>query len=171
MTKASSAALFPVGAALAFGANLQNPEEQVRAAIKAVSQLPQTRIMEVSSLYRTKPWGVENQAPFINACAMVSTSLPALALLRSCLDIERQMGRDRSAGLRWGPRLIDIDILLYGDEVSDSKELTLPHPRMLERAFVLAPLVEIAPGLIVSNVAIMDALASCDSTDVERLAS
>ena len=170
MTETGSVATPHVDAALAFGANLQNPEEQVRLAIKAVSQLPQTTLVLVSSLYRTKPWGVENQDVFINACATIRTSLPSLALLRACLAIERQMGRDRISGLRWGPRLIDIDILVYGDEVSGSEELALPHPRMLERAFVLAPLVEIAPDLIVNNMAIKHALAACDSRDVERFA-
>lgn len=156
-------------AGLAFGGNLLEPEHKVREAINAVGDLPRTRLLRVSSLYRTRPWGVEDQAPFINACALVMTSLPANGLLQACLGIERRLGRDRATGLRWGPRLIDIDILFYGNECHDGPDLVLPHPRMMERAFVLAPLMEIAPGLVLGGRPIADALAALGSSDVEKL--
>ena len=103
------------------------------------------KVTAVSSLYETRPVGYTEQPDFINLVAEVETSLDPHRLLRRCLEVEQEMGRVREA--HWGPRLIDVDVLLYGDEVIADEELVLPHPEMLNRAFVMVPLLEIAPGL------------------------
>ena len=99
----------------------------------------------MSSVYRTPPWGKLDQPDFLNMAALVETTLPARALLALCLEVERGLGRERRE--RWGPRLIDIDILTYGEATIDEPDLKVPHPRLTERAFALAPLAEIAPRL------------------------
>ena len=108
----------------------------------------------LSSVYRTPPWGKLDQPDFLNMAALVETTLPSRALLALCLEVERGLGRERRE--RWGPRLIDIDILTYGDATIDEPNLKVPHPRLTERAFALAPLAEIAPRLIVGGRTIAD---------------
>ncbi len=127
---------------LGLGSNLQQPAAQIGEALARLAKADGIRILKTSSLYRTPPWGDENQDDFINAVVWIETSLDAITLLRALQSIENAMGRQRS-GHRWGPRLIDIDLLLYGDRQSQSEELELPHPRMHERAFVLMPLCEL----------------------------
>jgi len=105
------------------------------------------RVSSVSSFYDTEPVGFVDQPRFLNAAALLETELPALELMRGLLEIERQMGRDRASAPAKGPRVIDLDLLLYGDEVLQTPELTVPHPAMQEREFVLAPLAEIAPEM------------------------
>jgi len=105
------------------------------------------RVSSVSSFYDTEPVGFIDQPQFQNAAALLETELPALELMRGLLDLERQMGRDRASAPAKGPRVIDLDLLLYGDEVLQTPELTVPHPAMQEREFVLAPLAEIAPEM------------------------
>jgi 2-amino-4-hydroxy-6-hydroxymethyldihydropteridine diphosphokinase len=124
-------------------------------------------VAAVSSLYRTPPWGKTDQPDFLNAAAEVLTSHTPRDLLDLCLDAERQLKRVRQE--RWGPRLIDIDILVFGDRVVHESGLEIPHPRMLERAFVLAPLAEIAPDFIASGRPLSDHLAEIDTTGIERL--
>jgi 2-amino-4-hydroxy-6-hydroxymethyldihydropteridine diphosphokinase len=131
---------------LGLGANLQEPVQQLKQALKRIQAVEGVEVLRASSFYRTPPWGEENQDDFINAVAQVETRLDALALLREMQAIELAMGRTRK-GCRWGPRLIDIDLLLYGDEQLQTEELHLPHPRMHERAFVLVPMAELEPGL------------------------
>jgi len=102
-----------------------------------------------SSLRTTEPVGPPGQPEYVNACVLIDTALPARLLLNAMLGIERELGRDRATEVRWGPRTIDLDLILYGDEIIDEDGLTVPHPRMHERSFVLAPLAEIAPDRVV----------------------
>jgi len=127
---------------LGLGSNLQQPVSQLKDALRRLGQLEGTEISEVSGFYRTPPWGDDQQDDFINAVVRIETDLGPVPLLHALQGIENEMGRQRS-GRRWGPRLIDIDLLLYGDQQLHSEELELPHPRMHERAFVLIPLCEL----------------------------
>jgi len=131
---------------LGLGSNLQQPLAQIKQALNRLGAADHVAILKTSSFYRTPPWGDEQQDDFINAVVQIETSLDPMALLGLLLSIENVMGRLRS-GRRWGPRLIDIDLLLYGDQQFHSDELELPHPRMFERAFVLMPLSELDPTL------------------------
>ena len=133
----------PHCAFIALGSNLAEPERQVTQAFAALTQLPQTRLLAQSSLYRSAPVGYTEQADFINAVAQLETGLAPHDLLQSLLGIEHTFGRVRD--FRNAPRTLDLDLLLYGDLMFHEPGLTLPHPRMHERAFVLLPLVEIAP--------------------------
>lgn len=132
---------------IALGANIGDPAATVRAAFAALSGLPGTHLVAASSLYRTAPIGLAGQPDFINAVAQVETPLEPRALLQALLDLEAEFGRIRQE--RNGPRTLDLDLLLYGDQVLDTPALTLPHPRLHLRAFVLAPLSEIAPDLAI----------------------
>lgn len=129
---------------LALGANLGDPVATVNAAFAALADLPQTRVLACSALYRTAPVGITEQPEFINAAARVETELSPLALLDALLAIEQQFGRVRL--LQNGPRTLDLDVLLYEGQVIDTPRLTLPHPRMHLRAFVLYPLADVAPA-------------------------
>ncbi len=128
---------------LALGSNLGNPLEQLQGAVEALALLPDTRVTAVSKVYETDPWGVEEQPDFLNAVVEVETGLSPRALLGACLGIESAAGRIRL--LKNGPRVLDVDLLLYGQVTSDDPELILPHPRMWERSFVLVPLADIYP--------------------------
>lgn len=130
---------------VALGANLGAPQAMVRAGIAALDSLPLTRLQAASSLYLTAPVGLLDQPDFVNAVAAVETGLEAEALLAALLDLEQARGRVRSVAN--APRTLDLDLLLYNDQVLNSPRLTLPHPRLHLRAFVLAPLAEIAPDL------------------------
>lgn len=132
-------------AAIGLGGNLGDAATTLRQAFDALGALPGTRLLHVSRLYRTPAWGLTAQPDFINAVAVVETTLAPMALLEHLLAIERRFGRVRVDGERWGPRTLDLDLLLHGEAVVGGAELTLPHPRMHERAFVLLPLLEIAP--------------------------
>jgi len=136
-------------AAVALGSNLSSEfggrEANLREALRRMGALG--RVSSVSSFYDTEPVGFIDQPQFQNAAALLETELPALELMRGLLDLERQMGRDRASAPAKGPRVIDLDLLLYGDEVLQTPELTVPHPAMQEREFVLAPLAEIAPEM------------------------
>jgi 2-amino-4-hydroxy-6-hydroxymethyldihydropteridine diphosphokinase len=128
------------------GSNLDEPERQIRTALDAMSRLPQTRLARASRLYRTPPWGGIAQPGFFNAAAELSTRLAPRELLDALLAIERAQGRYRD-GTRWGPRTIDLDILLFGDRRIDEVDLCIPHPHIAERAFVLLPLADLDPDL------------------------
>lgn len=130
---------------VALGANLGDPAATVQAAIGELGRLPGTRLVRASSLYRTAPVGLAEQPDFINAVAELATGLPAGELLTALLALENRFGRVRQE--RNGPRTLDLDLLLYSDLVAATPDLTLPHPRLHLRAFVLVPLAEIAPGL------------------------
>jgi 2-amino-4-hydroxy-6-hydroxymethyldihydropteridine diphosphokinase len=145
---------------IGLGSNLEDPENQVRQAFAELDRLPHTRLVRKSSLYRTAPVGHEAQPDFINAVAQLETGLPAERLLAELQAIEKHHGRER--GFKNAPRTLDLDLLLFGDAKLGSPRLTVPHPRMHERAFVLQPLLEIAPQLPFS-------LASCAGQKIERI--
>jgi len=134
---------FPHLAFVALGANLDDPEAQVRAAAEALAGLPHSTLRRLSSLYRTAPVGIHGQPDFINAVAALETTLSPQELLAALFAVEARFGRRRD--FHHAPRTLDLDLLLYDDETLDSASLTLPHPRMHLRAFVVVPLVEIAP--------------------------
>ena len=139
------------------GSNLGDRESLVRRAAELIGA---TRL---SSIRETEPWGYTAQGPFLNAVAEIDTSLEPRPLLVHLLDVERRLGRER-VGPRWGPRLIDLDLLLYGDESIDDPDLTVPHPRLLERLFVLEPLAELVPSRkIPGNGTVSEALARIQS--------
>jgi len=142
------------------GSNLEDPENQLRQAFAELDHLPQTRLVRKSSMYRTAPIGHEAQPDFINAVAQLETGLPAERLLAELQAIEKNHGRERS--FRNAPRTLDLDLLLFGDDRLSSPRLTVPHPRMHERAFVLKPLLEIAPQLPFS-------LEGCAGQKIERI--
>ena len=153
---------------VALGANLGDAEGSLRAVMRELATLPGIRLLKSSSLYRTAPVGLKNQPDFINAAATLETDLDSRTLLQTLFGIEQRFGRQRS--IPNAPRTLDLDLLLYGDEVSDDSTLTLPHPRMHERAFVLAPLAEIAPGLnIPGKGKVTDLLAQCADQQIQRM--
>jgi 2-amino-4-hydroxy-6-hydroxymethyldihydropteridine diphosphokinase len=127
---------------LGLGSNLHQPVVQLQQALKRLGDSTGLQVLRTSSFYRTPPWGDEQQDDFINAVVQIETSLDPIPLLRVLQSIENVMGRQRN-GRRWGPRKIDIDLLLYGKQQFQSTELEIPHPRMFERAFVLKPLSEL----------------------------
>jgi 2-amino-4-hydroxy-6-hydroxymethyldihydropteridine diphosphokinase len=135
-------------------------------ALRILAADPRTELISVSSLYSTPPWGKLDQPDFLNAAAELVTSHEPKEFLELCLDAERRLKRERKE--RWGPRLIDIDILIYGDRTIDEPGLEVPHPRMRERAFVLVPLSEIAPDLQIEGVPIARLLEVLDSAGIHR---
>ncbi|MDD3692529.1 MAG: 2-amino-4-hydroxy-6-hydroxymethyldihydropteridine diphosphokinase [Oscillospiraceae bacterium] len=135
------------GALLSLGSNLGDREAMLRKALSALSFLPKTTVLNTSFVYETKPVGYLNQQSFLNAVVLIDTKLSPKALLGSCLGIEAALGRKRN--IKNGPRVIDIDLLLYQGVTCNSDELTIPHPRLAERAFVLIPLADIFPNGIV----------------------
>jgi 2-amino-4-hydroxy-6-hydroxymethyldihydropteridine diphosphokinase len=149
------------------GANLEGPRRQLEQALVELAGLPETRLMRQSSLYRTRPIGYAEQPDFVNAVALLETGLGAERLLAELHAIEARHGRERSFAN--APRTLDLDLLLHGNAVVCSESLKLPHPRMHERAFVLAPLVEIAPDACVPGRGLArDLLAACAEQRVER---
>lgn len=137
------------------------------AALQAIDADPASRVVRVSGLYRTPPWGRTDQPDFINATAEIATTRGARELLELCLDTERSLKRVRNE--RWGPRTVDLDVLVYGDMDVEEPGLHVPHPRMLERAFVMVPLAEIAPLLLLSGRPAREWLEGLDLAGIERL--
>jgi 2-amino-4-hydroxy-6-hydroxymethyldihydropteridine diphosphokinase len=131
---------------IGLGSNLGDREATIRAALEAIADLPQTDLIRVSSLYDTEPVGDVEQPNFLNAAAILDTELDPRQLLWNLMLIEKRLGRVRTQ--RWGPRTIDLDLLLYGDESIDDPDLRVPHPEIIRRSFVLVPLVELEPRLI-----------------------
>ena len=155
---------------VALGANLGNPLITVNAAIAALDSIAETRRVATSSLYRTAPVGLKNQPDFINAVVALDTRLTPQALLDQLFAIELRFGRQRS--VRNAPRTLDLDLLLHGSAVLATAALTLPHPRMHERAFVLAPLAEIAPQAVIpSHGAVAALVKACAGQQIERIAA
>lgn len=136
-------------------------------AVDALDAMDRICVTARSSLYATPPWGVEDQPDFVNACALVETDLAPLDLLAACKDLEVALGR--VPGARWGPRLIDIDVLWMDGVVLESERLTLPHPRMTERAFVLVPLAEIAPELVVRGRTVAEWVGGVDRIAIRQI--
>ena len=154
---------------LGLGGNLGDRAATLAAAIDDLRAAVGVRVTRISSLYETPPWGPVPQGPYLNACVAIETTLSARALLDLCLAIEKRHGRERL--VRWGPRTLDIDLLLYGTATIDEPGLIVPHPRMAERAFVLVPLAEIAPDLTIGGTAIatlLDRLPAAERQDVRR---
>lgn len=154
---------------IALGGNVGEVRETFRKAIANICGMAQAALVARSSDYETPPWGDEQQAPFINACIEIETSLDPHALLFTLHKVEKKFGRDRANERRWGPRTLDLDILAYDDVTIDKPELTLPHPRLFERAFVLVPLVEIAPDRLIAGQSPRQALASLSAIGIKRL--
>lgn len=145
---------------LGLGSNLGDRAANIGEAVAALAAWPGIKVTQVSSLYETAPVGLTEQPDFLNAVALVATSLAPAELLAACLAVEKAMGRVRL--VRWGPRVIDIDVLLYNDVVLDTPELVLPHPRFHERFFVLVPLAEVAPSLpVYGGKTAIELLAGC----------
>ena|ERR1700753_1328038 len=157
------------GALIALGGNVGDVRATFARAIPEICCIAQARLVARSSDYITPPWGDLAQPPFINACIAVETGLDALALLSALQEIEQQFGRERSAERRWGPRTLDLDLIAYDDISMQSPALTLPHPRLFERAFVLVPLHEIAPDRIISGRSVRAALGCLPTEGIERL--
>ncbi|MEO5829392.1 MAG: 2-amino-4-hydroxy-6-hydroxymethyldihydropteridine diphosphokinase [Rhodanobacter sp.] len=154
---------------VALGGNLGNPRQQVLDAMDALAQLPGTRVLQRSSLYRTPPWGVLEQPPFINAAVELDTTLSPHDLLDALLAIEQRAGRVRAE--RNGPRMLDLDLLHVEGVQLDEPQLTLPHPRLAERAFVLLPLCDISPTLRLSGqTTVAEQLSRLDLSGHERVA-
>jgi len=159
-----------VRAYVALGSNLDDPVAQVHAGVQALGKLPGTRLIGCSSLYRSAPVGITDQPDFINAVCEADTSMSADTFMQALLDIEQSQGRQR--GIPGGPRTLDLDLLMYGVLVCHEPGLTLPHPRLHERAFVLYPLSELAPGLSIPGCGQVETLlAGCAGQVIERLAA
>jgi 2-amino-4-hydroxy-6-hydroxymethyldihydropteridine diphosphokinase len=154
---------------LAFGGNVGDVRVTLERAVAAFCDGERVRLLARSSDYRTPPWGVEDQPPFVNLCIAVETSLTPRALLARAQEVERALGRQRAKERRWGPRPVDIDLIAYDDLAVQEADLALPHPRLFERAFVLVPLAEIAPEKVISGTRVRDALARVDTAGVEKL--
>ncbi|SDS92499.1 2-amino-4-hydroxy-6-hydroxymethyldihydropteridinediphosphokinase [Halopseudomonas xinjiangensis] len=151
------------------GSNLAEPEAQIREALCALDRVPRTELQAVSSLYRSPPLGPAEQPDYLNAVVSLHTALEAESLLDHLQDIERAQGRVRKAE-RWGPRSLDLDILLFGDQIVDTPRLTVPHYHMHHRAFVLYPLAELAPELVMPDGTPLSALLErCPRAGLERL--
>jgi 2-amino-4-hydroxy-6-hydroxymethyldihydropteridine diphosphokinase len=154
---------------IGLGSNLDDPASQLRGAFGALERLPGTRLVRRSALYRTPPWGDTAQPDFVNAVAEIATLLPPRDLLDALLAIEADSGRVRAR--RWGPRVLDLDLLLYADRVIKQAGLVVPHPHLHERAFVLLPLADVAPQLQVPGAGrVADLLDRVDRAGCERLA-
>ena len=153
---------------LCLGSNLG---DRAGTMAKAVGLIARTglKIVARSSLYETPPWGPVPQGPYLNMVVAVETELSARELLNMLLGVEHAFGRDRTREVRFGPRTIDIDILLFGEEAIAEPDLEIPHPRMMQRAFALIPLAELAPELVVQGVAIRDALETLDRSGIVKV--
>lgn len=160
----------PAIAYVGLGGNVGDASATLRNAIEQLGALPDTQVLNASQLYCTAPVGGIEQADFVNAVAQIETALSPEDLLQGLFGIERAHGRDRSIEQRWGPRTLDLDLLLYGEEVVDVDGLTVPHPRIAERAFVLVPLVEIAPDAVIpGHGRAREVLAALESFTCEAL--
>ena len=152
------------------GGNIGEVRTTLDQAVAAFCDGTEVRLLAQSSDYATPPWGVIDQPPFVNRCIEIATVLKPRALLDRALAVERMLGRTRDREQRWGPRPIDIDLLAYDDVAIEEPGLTLPHPRLLERAFVLVPLAEIVPDRVIAGVPVREALARVNTGGIERLA-
>ncbi|HLK70735.1 MAG TPA: 2-amino-4-hydroxy-6-hydroxymethyldihydropteridine diphosphokinase, partial [Steroidobacteraceae bacterium] len=151
------------------GSNLHGPEAQVRHALAALAQLPKTRLVRQSSLYGSRPWGLREQPDFVNAAAGLLTQLPVSEFFQALQSLQVRLGRSPPI-VRWGPRLIDLDLLLFGQLRLQTPELTLPHRGVVSRSFVLYPLHEVAPELrLPGGLSVGELLQRVDAADIWRL--
>ena len=154
---------------IGLGSNLGNPEAQLTSALAALNGIPDTTLVRYSSFYRSKPLGPSDQPDFINAVALLDSRLTAVALLARLQSIENRQGRVRD-GKKWGPRTIDLDMLLYGNEIIDEPALIVPHPEIRHRNFVLIPLLELAPDIKIPGLGRADdLLAVTGRVGIEKL--
>jgi 2-amino-4-hydroxy-6-hydroxymethyldihydropteridine diphosphokinase len=151
---------------LGLGSNIGDKPANIKRALALLEERAVIRLTAVSSIYRTPPWGYERQEFFANACALAETRLAPLELLSAVNAVEKDMGRKPS--IRWGPRLIDIDILFFGAETIENSKLNLPHKSLFERAFVLIPLAEIAPSLKISGRSVAEAAVSMAGEAIQK---
>lgn len=153
---------------LSLGSNMGDRQGYLQKAVKTLNDLPETEVKAVSSYYETAAWGLTDQADFLNLALALETQLPAESLLSACQAIEKDLDRVRHE--HWGPRTVDIDILLYGQEIWETEHLKVPHPYMSQRAFVLVPLVEIADDLVdpKTGQAYKNYLSQLDTNDVHK---
>ena len=158
-------------ALIALGGNVGDVRSTFNRAVPMLCDGDAVRLLARSSDYRTPPWGFADQPPFTNAVIAIATSLSPRDLLARALSVERAFGRDRERERRWGPRTLDLDLLAYDDLVLHSRDLTLPHPRLFERAFVLVPLAEISPDRVIAGIRVRDALKRIDASGIEKLPS
>jgi 2-amino-4-hydroxy-6-hydroxymethyldihydropteridine diphosphokinase len=156
-------------ALIALGGNVGDVRKTFQSAIPAICDRANARLIARSSDYRTPPWGETDQPPFINACIEIKTALDPHELLTVLHAVERQFGRNRAEEQRWGPRTLDLDILAYDNIEIDTPDLTLPHPRLFERAFVLVPLAEIAPDWAIGHRTAPQGLEQLSTDGIERL--
>jgi 2-amino-4-hydroxy-6-hydroxymethyldihydropteridine diphosphokinase len=152
---------------IGLGGNIGNPQDAMSRSLRLLDGTPSIRVGRVSSIYRTPPWGKIDQPDFLNSAAQLYTSLSPRELLQVCLDTEMSLKRVRAE--RWGPRVIDIDILMYGSNAIAEEGLEIPHPRMLSRAFVLLPLAEIAPDLDLAGISVSARASLADRQGIEVL--
>lgn len=159
-----------VRAFVGLGGNVGDVASTLAEAIWAMDSLPQTSVRSQSGMYRSPPWGRTDQPHFVNAVVELQTRLAAIALLDSLVEIEEKLGRVRNPDDRWGPRTIDLDLLVFGDQSLRVPGLQVPHPRLHERGFVLVPLAEIAPSLEIPGLGrVSDLLAAIDASGVEAI--
>lgn len=154
----------PSDALVGLGSNIGDKAANIRQAIALLTERGDIRLVRASRFYRSPPWGVLEQDWFVNACIAVTTDLGPHELLARCLAVENEMKRVRE--VRWGPRIIDVDVLTYKDATLNDPDLVLPHPRITERAFVLLPLQDIAPGIVIAGHGLAHWLATIDTAGV-----
>src|SRR6201989_2616110 len=154
---------------IALGGNVGDVRATFKKAIANICGMTQAALLAHSSDYLTPPWGEEQQDRFVNACINIETSLDPHALLFTLHKIEKKLGRDRAKERHWGPRTLDLDLIAYDDVKIDKPELTLPHPRLFERAFVLVPLAEIVPQRRIAGKSVAAALATLPTEGIARL--
>jgi 2-amino-4-hydroxy-6-hydroxymethyldihydropteridine diphosphokinase len=154
---------------IGLGSNMAEPRTQISQALQALGRLSVSRLLKYSSLYASKPMGPQNQANYVNGVACLQTTLSPWSLLAECQKIEQHQGRQRQ-GERWGPRTLDLDILLYGQDIIEQPELVVPHYGMKQREFVLYPLYEIAPELsLPCGSSLVKLLESCPLNGLEKI--
>ena len=149
---------------LGIGTNIGDRIQNINDALDAITHLPSTNVTAVSSLYETEPWGYTDQDNFYNICIEIETELSPNGILGACLGIEAALGRVRT--FRYAPRVIDIDVLLYENVSMDTQELTVPHPKIQDRAFVLVPLKDVFPEMKMNDIDYNNALKNCDCSGV-----
>lgn len=154
-----------VSALIGLGGNVGDVCASMQKAIDSIQAHAQCRILKISNVYKTPPWGVTDQAWFLNACAEIATTLLPDDLLKFMLSVERAQGRVRD--VRWGPRTLDLDLLVYGDEQVRTDQLTVPHPRIAERPFVIVPLLDIAAARVIDGRTVSDYAAALDKSGIE----
>lgn len=157
----------PFDAIVALGSNIGDKAAHIAAAIEALTADGHVRVVKRSANYRTAPWGVTDQDWFVNSAVSVATGLPVYDLLARCQGVEQKLGRERT--IKWGPRVIDLDILVYRDLTLNDPSLILPHPHITARAFVLRPLADLAPALVLKGHTVTDWLSRIPHDDVVPL--